>query len=208
MTPQITFLQEIYRKIFHISMLIIPFFYYHVGKWDFLKIVAPITIIVYLIDHYRHKNQKIKVIFEKFFGVILRSKELEEGKLCGATYTLIAACLLALLCNEVIFITSFAILAICDAVASIVGRAFPSGPFFEKSIAGSVAFYISGLIILFFCGAIFDVSLWFYLFGFFALFCTAIIEARPSFLNIDDNFTIPASFAAIISAFDLIWGIV
>ncbi len=208
MNTQITFTQEIYRKIFHLSMLVFPILYYNLGKWDFLKIIAPLTVAVFLVDYYRHKNDKIKIIFEKYFSIILRQKELETGKLCGATYTMLAACLLALCFKEPIVVTSFLILAICDACASIVGRAFASGPFFEKSVAGSAAFYVSGLIILFFCGAFFDVSLWFYLFGFFALFCTTVIEARPSFLNIDDNFTIPISFALIISAFDLIWGIV
>ena len=98
-----------------------------------------------------------------------------------------------------------AILVISDALAAIVGRNYPSQPFYEKSVSGSAAFAVSGLIILIACGMIFHVRPWFYIFGLFALFCVTMFESRPSFLEVDDNFTIPIGFGIIMTFFDIVW---
>ncbi len=205
MTDNFSIAKEIMRKSFHLLLLLVPFLYYQLGKWDFLKIVTPLAIAAITLDYYRHKNDKIKLIFEKIFGNILRDKERQEGQFNGTSYALGASVLLALVCPEPIFITSFLILSISDLMASLVGKSIVSKPFFEKSVAGSVAFYISGLLVIFICGAAFELSILFYVFAIFALFCTTVIEARPSLFDLDDNFSIPASFAILMSAFDLIW---
>jgi dolichol kinase len=153
----------------------------------------------------RRKNVKLKDYFERIFGPILREKETTGERLCGASWTFISASIIFFICTEEIAVTSFAILAISDACAAIIGKSFVSKPFFEKSTIGTAAFYISGLLVLFVCGGMFHSRLWFYLFGFFALFCATILEARPSFLNLDDNFSIPVSFALVMSFFDVMW---
>lgn len=197
--------REISRKLFHLLILIFPAMFYFLGRWESLAIIAPIALLVLATDHYRSKYPGLQIYFKRFFGKILRPHEFDGGKFCGATWALLAATLVFLICQEEIAVTAFAILAICDTFAAIIGRTIASKPFFEKSTAGSLAFYISGLLVIFFCGAIFHSRLWFYLFGFFALFCSTIIEARPSFFNVDDNFSVPVSFAAVMTAFDLIW---
>jgi dolichol kinase len=72
-------------------------------------------------------------------------------------------------------------------------------------LAGSSAFFVSALVILIICGISFDVGAWYYLFGIFAIFCVTILEARPSFVGIDDNFLIPIVFAVEMSFFDIVW---
>lgn len=201
----ISFQREIFRKIFHLGILVFPFLYYFLHKWPALMIVAPATVIVFLLDYYRGEKPEINFYFTKIFGILLRPYELDGKKLCGITWGLLAATAIFLVCKEEIVITSFAILAISDAAAALVGRTIVSPPFFEKSCAGSIAFYVSGLIVLFFCGSFFYVGLWFYLFGFFALFAATIVEARPSLFEMDDNFTVPLTFAIIMTAFDWMW---
>lgn len=201
----ISFKREIFRKIFHLGILVFPFLYYFLHKWTALMVVAPATAAVFLLDYYRDQKPQINFYFTKFFGILLRAHELDGKKLCGVTWGLLAATLIFLVCKEEIVITSFAILAISDAAAALVGRTLVSEPFFEKSFAGSVAFYVSGLLVLFFCGSFFDVGLWFYLFGFFALFAATLVEARPSLFEMDDNFTVPVTFATIMTVFDWMW---
>src|SRR3989338_7552208 len=201
MTEKLNLSKEIMRKLIHLALLTLPFLYYNLGKWDFLIIITPIATIVIALDYFRHKNTVVKAIFEKIFGVILRQKEREIGQFNGSSYAFGTAVLLALTCREEIFVTAFVILAICDSIASLVGTLIPSKPFFEKTIAGSAAFYLSGLLIIFFLGALFKTELWFYVFAVFSLFCTTIIEARPSLSRLDDNFSIPVSFAILISSF-------
>jgi dolichol kinase len=153
----------------------------------------------------RRKNPKIKTLFAKIFGTILRPHELTGDKLCGASWVGLAACLTFLLFKKEIAVTGFVIMVISDAAASLVGRNYPSKPFFEKSVLGAAAFATTGFVILISCGIIFDCKAWFYIFGLFALFCVTMFESRPSFLGIDDNFTIPVGFSVIMTFFDLVW---
>lgn len=205
MTDNISYKNEILRKIFHLFIIIFPISFYLLGRKNFLFIILPVTTIFVCLDYFRRENILIQNFFTRFFGQILRSHELDGQNLCGVSWMLLAASIVFSVCKVEIAITAFVILTISDAAASLIGRSFISQPFFEKSFAGSASFYFSGIIILFFCGAIFSAGLWFYLFGFFTLFATTVIEARPSLFNIDDNFMIPVSFAFLMTIFDLMW---
>jgi dolichol kinase len=89
-----------------------------------------------------------------------------------------------------------------------VGRKIKSAQFFEKSVAGSLAFGISALLILVVCGLFFKQEFVFYSFGILAIFVTTIIEARPSlFGKLDDNFTIPLSFSLVVYLLGIIWDV-
>lgn len=197
--------KELLRKFLHAFLILIPIAYYELGKWQSLLIFAPATIFIVSLDYLRRHDPKIQMFFIKIFRPVLREHELTGDKLCGASWVGLATCLNFFLFKEEIAITGFAILVISDLMAALIGKSIVSRPFFEKSLAGSAAFFISGLIILFSCGAFFDSRIWFYLFGLFALFCVTIIEARPSLIQIDDNFTIPITFSVVMSFFDIIW---
>ena len=206
MTEYFSFKREIFRKLFHLLILIFPTILYFLGKENSLKIILPLAISMLAIDYFRKKNAVIKFYFEKFFGIILRPHELQENNFCGATWMLLAVSIVFAICKTEIAFTSFVILAICDATASIAGKSFPSKPFFEKSFLGSASFYTSGIIVIFFCAHLFDSKAWFYLFGFVSLFFTTLIEARPSLFKVDDNFSVPVSFALAMTMFSLMWG--
>jgi len=196
---------EIYRKFLHFLLIFIPVVFLVLGKFITILILAPITLFIVSLDYLRRKDVRIKMFFEKFFGAILRPHELAGDKLSGASFVFLAATINFFFFKPEIAVTGFLILAISDALASLIGKAYPSQPFFEKSLSGSAAFFISALIILVVCGIAFDSKIWFYLFGLFAVFCVTIIEARPSLLAIDDNLTIPLIFAIEMSFFDIIW---
>ncbi len=196
---------ELVRKSVHLLILLIPLTYTLLGKWQSLLVFAPLTIIFVSLDYSRRTSQQAQIIFLKLFSKVLRQHELQGDKLCGASWTFLATCICFFLFKPEIAVTAFVILAVSDTCASLIGKSFISAPFFEKSFAGSMAFFISAIIVLFICGNIYHTRLWFYLFGAFAIICTTIIEARPSLFKLDDNFTIPISFALTTSAFDLIW---
>ncbi len=196
---------EIYRKSLHLLLILIPMAYLHFGKWQTLIVLAPIAITVISLDYLRRKSPKIKMIFGKIFGTVLRDHEQSGDKLCGASFVALAACINFYLFEPAIAVTSFMILVICDTAASLVGKSIVSQPFFEKSTAGSAAFFISAILVLISCAIYFDAKFWFYAFGLFAVFCVTMIEARPSLLKIDDNFSIPIIFSAVMTFFDIIW---
>lgn len=199
------FKKELQRKFAHLFLILIPIAYLVLGKWTSLIVFASLTLIILPIDYLRQNHPKTNDIFNKIFGIILRDSEKKAERLCGASWVGMSACLNFAIFESEIAVTAFMILVFSDLMAAIIGKKFPSGPFFEKSQNGSLAFFVTGFLVLLVCGNCFDVKFGFYFFGLIALFFTTIIEARPSILKIDDNFTIPISFSVIMSAFYVIW---
>lgn len=199
------FHQELLRKSLHLLLILIPVGYLALGKWLSVLILAAIAMPLVTLDYWRRRSVKVNKIFVKILGIILREHEKGGQKLCGASWLAMAACLNFAIFRREIAVAGFLILAVSDALAALIGKRFPSAPFFEKSVAGSSAFFASGFLILIFCGIYFDAVVGFYIFGLFALACVTVIEARPTLLEIDDNFTIPIAFSLITSLFDVIW---
>ena len=204
MEENISYKSEIYRKLFHLGMLILPISYFFLTKKQLLFFLLPIAALVIALDYSRRKFPEAKIIIDKLFSKIYRDHEL-SGELSGASYVAIAASIIFVFFPKVIAINAFTILAISDALASLVGRRVPSQPFFEKSLAGALAFFISALVILIFYGIIFKENFPYYLFGFFAVFATTVVESRPSLLKLDDNLSVPLTFSVVMFLFDLLW---
>ena len=192
------------RKLFHLAIILLPLSYIFFEKKLLLYFLIPISVLIIGVDYGRRKLPIIKNIFDKLFGRILRDHEANNGWL-GASFMAVAACLIFSFFPKIIALNAFTILAISDAVASLIGKKIPTMPFFEKSIAGSSAFFISSLIILIGYGIGFEQHFGYYLFGLLAICATTIIEARPSILDLDDNLTIPLTFSLVMIIFSFIW---
>lgn len=200
--------REVVRKLFHIfGILILPIIYIFLQKKQMLFITFPLAIIIITADFYRHKVEIIGTVFNKIFSNILRERELQEDSWTGASFMAISALITFTLFPKTIAICAFAILGVSDCLAALVGKKMTSKEFFEKSLAGSIAFGISALVIMIICGIATDQKFYYYLFGLFAVFATTIIEARPSFFKLDDNLTIPLVFSCTMILFAAIWGV-
>jgi dolichol kinase len=195
--------KELLRKANHVLIAILPISYFFFTKAQILYFLIPIGSSIILLDYYRHKISLIGKIFNRIFSKILRDHE--KKQLCGASYFSIAALIIFIFLPKIIAINAFLILAISDSLAAIIGKKLQSGPFFEKSIAGSSAFFISAILIIIAIGLIFKETLLYYLFAAMAAFIATIIEARPQLLKMDDNFTIPVSFGLTLMAFNTMW---
>jgi dolichol kinase len=195
-----------YRKLLHFCLIFIAIFFCYFGKWKTIIILAPITAIVVSLDYMRATNLQINNIFLRYFGKVLKPHEEDGDKLCSVSYTLIATCITFFLFKKEIALTGFLIMAISDGLSGLVGRAVPSVGFFEKTASGSLVFLISAIVILVSCAIHFHMGFWFYLFGFFSVLCVTIIEARPSFLSVDDNLSIPLAFCILMTGFHFMWG--
>ena len=173
------------------------------GKWESVKIFAIFAFAIVSIDIARQNYKKFNEVFVKLFSKILRDKEM-RGEFCGTSYVAIAACLCFALFKGEFAVTAFIILTISDTLAALFGKSINSKEFFEKSKAGSIAFFVSAMIVLISCGIFYDAAWWFYVFGSFSVFVVTMFEARPSFINIDDNLAIPVGFCAVMTLFDVI----
>lgn len=195
----ITYDQEVLRKVIHFCSLIMPLAYAFVElKW-ILSIIVPITLLSMILDLASKKNKHLKWLRDKLFGKMLRPHE-RENKFTfnGATWVFIAASLTFIIFPKVIAVTAFSILIISDVAAALIGRKYGRIKIFEtKSVEGTMAFIVSAGIVVSLYALLFGAPLSFYYVGFVAAFVGGIVEAASKKLKIDDNLTIPMSIGTV-----------
>jgi dolichol kinase len=192
---QITYRNELVRKAIHLSSLWIPIVYYFVSRELALLVLVPITVLFIAADLGRYYSPHLQLLVNKLFGWLLRRHEndAKQKRLSGATYVLIAASLSIFIFPKFIALTSFTILIIGDSVAALIGRKFGKHRYGQKSFEGTLAFIVSGILIILITPKI-DYSIGEYIIGVAAVIVGALVEAFV--VNIDDNLSIPLSVGA------------
>jgi len=187
---------ELVRKAIHFCSIVIPILYLATTKTVALSILIPLTIGFIVIDVARYYFPPLGNIFYKIFGTLLRKHESDSRQktLNGATYVLIAASLSVALFPKLIAITAFSILIISDMTSALVGKRFGRHKFFSKSLEGSLAFFLSAMIVVLATPKISYVP-GEYAIGFFSAAIGALVEALP--IGIDDNITIPLCVGSV-----------
>ncbi len=187
---------ELIRKAIHLCSLSIPLIYYWITKAQALSILIPLALLLGVLDVARLYHPATGRLYSKYLGFLLRAHERTEHgrKLNGATYVLLSAIICVLLFPKVIVITAFAVLIISDTSAALIGRRFGRHRFLNKSLEGSTAFFLSGLIVV----ALAPKIVWSpaeYAIGAGAVLLGTIVEASP--VPLDDNLSIPLSVGTL-----------
>ncbi len=187
---------ELVRKAIHLSSLSIPIIYFFIAKPTALAILIPLTLASLAADLTRFFHEPTRKLLEGYFGWLLRAHERDTNarRLNGATYVLLSATICILVFPKIIVITAFAILIISDASAALIGRKYGRHPFLKKSLEGTLAFFLSALVVVVVTPKIEYVGTE-YVIGAVAAFCGSIIEALP--IAIDDNLSVPVGLGAI-----------
>jgi dolichol kinase len=198
---------EIYRKVFHFCLILLPISYVIVkNKKIFFISLFVATFIIVLADFFRHKNNILNSLFLVIFGKIMRDHEKNQPKLSGLSYTFLSASVVFALAKPVVAIMSLFILAIADGFASIIGKLIKSRPFYQKTLAGSITFFCLAALVVAVYGWYFQYKSWsFYVYSLIAVIFATTLEARSDLLKLDDNLIVPLSFALILSFFDILW---
>jgi dolichol kinase len=189
----ILYRDELIRKLIHLCSLSIPIVYYFITTNTAATILGILVVVALTIDLGRHFYPAAGKVFYKIFGFLLRTHEIDSQKksLNGATYVLLSALISILIFPKVIFISAFSILIVSDSLAAIIGRKYGKRKFLAKSLEGTLAFFISACIVVFFTPKVvnFQEEI---LIGIAGAFVGAIVE-NVSFRLIDDNLSIPLS---------------
>ncbi len=144
----LTYYHELYRKIFHITScgtLAILIWYF--GKKVLLPWILAVAFLFPILDYLRKYIPIIQNISLTLFGIITRPYE--HLRITGASWVLIGSGITALLFNEKIVIIAILIMGLSDSAAAIVGIKFGTTRLFNKSLEGSLAFFITTYIIIF-----------------------------------------------------------
>ena len=193
-TDRLAFRYELARKAIHLSSLLIPLIYWHIGRKQALLILTPITAGFFLVDVTKHFVPFISTWYHSTFGTMLRHHELtrERLHLNGATWiTLAAFCLIAFF-PKTIAVASFAMVSVSDTVAALVGKRYGLHRFGQKSIEGSLAFFVSAmLVVALIPGLLLPVGIVMAVAG---TFVEALVLKIAGF-RIDDNFSVPLAGA-------------
>ncbi|HUN64523.1 MAG TPA: dolichol kinase [Bacteroidota bacterium] len=192
-----TFRIELIRKTIHLCSIVIPAVYWYIPKAAALAILFPLTIVVAALDLARYRIPAMEAWFTGTFGILLRSHELDKKRisLSGATYVLLSATLTILIFPKLIAVTSFSTLILCDISAALVGRKFGRHRFFHKSLEGSGAFFLTGILLIAVLPKI-EYSATEYLISGAAVACGTAVEALP--IPVDDNFSVPLTVGSLL----------
>jgi dolichol kinase len=203
----ITIRNEIYRKLFHFCLVLLPISFLLIkDKKIFYIFLLATTFFIVLADLVRTKHNGLNKIFLAIFGKIMRDYEKTQSTLSGLSYAFLSASLVFTLAKPVVAIMAFFILAIADGFASIVGKTIKSRPFYQKTLAGSSAFFCLAMLVVLVSGWCFNYKSWyFYVYSFFGVIFATALEARSDLLKLDDNLVVPLSFALVLSFLDILW---
>ncbi len=175
---------EIFRKLMNLWAIFIPVLYYLMPQTSARTLLLLVTIVIVAVDFIRLHVNGIKEGFILFFGSFLRRRELTN--LSGATFLLLGCLITAFLFSRPVVISSCSFIIVGDTFAAMFGQNVKGPRIFKKTLFGSLAYFISNLIVVVVLHSLLNMPFWILVSG--ALIST-IFEALP--LPWDDNFTVP-----------------
>ena len=208
----LNYTHEKIRKAIHLCSLSIPIGYGMTNRHFALSIIIPLTLILVGADILMKISPALHRLIVRIFGKIMRPYELnKQVVLNGASWVMISACACVILLPKIAAITGFTVLILSDSSAAIFGSRYGKHKWFKnKSIEGSTAFAVSGLISTWAIGFMISAPWQYYLSISIATILMAFIEAVSGVLKIDDNLSIPLGMGLILMLEDLMfsscWG--
>ncbi len=196
---QILFKQELIRKSIHLSSLSIPVSFLYLNKETALVICLILMLAFVIPDVARKFSKRLNDVILFFFKNMLRKNERENKYvLNGASWVLINSFLVLLIFPQYVASISLAILTICDVAAALFGRRFGKHRIYNKSIEGTIAYNLSGFLVIAAYYFAFTPEVVFLLGGIIAVIITSIVELVAKEYNIDDNFAIPMTAGTVL----------
>ena len=143
----LTYRQEFYRKLVHISSSVIAFLLWYFGKDIILPWLLLVSILLPLLDYLRKYFPRLQQIYYNLFGIITRPYEYHE--LSGASWVFMGAGVTTYLFNEKAAVIALLVMSLSDSAAAMIGIKYGNTRLFNKSLEGSLAFFITTYVIIF-----------------------------------------------------------
>jgi dolichol kinase len=195
--------EELLRKLIHIGYSIVPLIYLFTDKKTIIIVTAVLSVYMVSLDLARLKFKWIHDLYLKVLGKILRNHEFDNRRafFTGGTYLVLASLFCFIFFEKHVAISALLITTFGDTFAALAGKSIGRVKFWGKTLEGSIAFFLTGLVVLYFMGMLGGILL---IPAIIALVITTVFELLP--LPIDDNITIPFSFCFAFNAVNMISG--
>ncbi len=188
---------ELKRKAIHLSSSVIPVSYYFIERNPLLIILTTAFAAMVIIDILRMRSEFVRKVYGKFLGDILRPHENKSERIyfTGGTYIILAFLLCILIFEKNIAILSMLIIVFCDSAAAIAGKVFGKHHIGNKTMEGSISFFLTGVILFFVVIKPDNIVL--IISGVISLMLITVFELLP--VKIDDNLSVPLMFGILFS---------
>jgi dolichol kinase len=175
---------EIARKLIHYTSTVIPVTYFFLlNRTTILGLLSICTLLMFIAEFLRMYQPTCRQLYQRIFGWLTRPHEM-ANQFTGATYVFMGSFLAVLLFPKSLAVMVLLFVTIGDPTACIIGRLFGRLKLINrKTLEGTLAFFLSGLLVTFWIPAI---PLVLKLLG---LLIAAAVELMP--WKIDDNIAIP-----------------
>lgn len=188
----LTFRQEIFRKMVHLSSFwIVLLIYFAPVFWNII-IFSCLTLVSLATEYEskKHSSSFISYCYKRLFSQILRDPEKNSFcHLSGAPYIFAAALICVIFYSRYVAMFAMTILFICDAVAALVGKKYGHKRLVgHKTREGTLAFIVSGILIALIFNISFDISLYKMVWG---VLLASLGELFNKHIHLDDNLSIP-----------------
>ncbi len=188
----LSFNNEIYRKIFHISSLIIPLIYIYTNFINFIIFLTISTVFMFIINI--NYNLILRLINSNInLDFIIR--DYEKKSLWSASYMILAFLLITIIFPKNVAIISMILGSVCDPLAGLFGQKYGKIKIIHnKTLEGTYVFIISAFLL---------VSLYSYTVSTYLLLICVLIALTELITPMKyDNVTIPIASSLIFTIYN------
>ena len=200
MTSHITYRQEVYRKLIHLSSLWMVAAIYVLDRPWALLLFGILGVGVLCLERVRRLDHPAGRILNRFFLNMMRAEERESTyRPTGAFFVLAGAFVSTLAFGQAVAMTALAMMLTGDIVAALVGRRFGRIRIMDKSLEGTAAFFVTAFLFAVLISALVPVPDHFFRASAAGALAGAIAELFAKKIKIDDNLVVPLAAGVVMS---------
>lgn len=191
----VNYVNEMYRKLLHISLVAIPLAYVSfLDREQLLRILVVLSIVAFVGEIVRMKVPFFMRLYRKLFGIFIREEEIDS--FTAVTVTLLGALVTIFLFERMVAVFALLVMALGDSIAALVGLKWGKTPLLNKTVQGTSAFLVIALILALATPGLPRIP------AVVAAIVAAVVELLPSPVN--DNLLVPVGAAVAVTLTSLV----
>ena len=190
---------EIKRKLIHVSSVWMVLAVYFLEKETAIMFFGALSVALFIFEYFRMSNETLQKISAKLFSKIIRPNEnvtrFTIGGLTGSFFFVLSVFFSVIFFSKEVAMASITVMIFSDTAAALIGKAIGKRKILDKTIEGSLAFFITTLIVLYF---FVDIKIYEMV---IVAFVVTVVELISNKIKINDNLSITLCTGVLLSVF-------